>query len=210
MLFRGNSIIVILVTIVVVLISLSVHETAHGYVAYVLGDDTAKSMGRLSLNPLRHIDVIGFLMMLVAGFGWANAVPVNMFRFKNPKKGMAITALAGPLSNIILAFISCFVIYILVRFNIYNEILFYFLQMMFYANTSLAMFNLIPIPPLDGSKILFVLLPDRYYSKLMYIERYGFIILILIINTPIFNRVLSNGVYNLQKALISFVEIFIH
>ncbi|MBQ3115263.1 MAG: site-2 protease family protein [Clostridia bacterium] len=202
--------IVILVTIVVVLISLSVHETAHGYVAYVLGDDTAKSMGRLSLNPLRHIDVIGFLMMLVAGFGWANAVPVNMFRFKNPKKGMAITALAGPLSNIILAFISCFVIYILVRFNIYNEILFYFLQMMFYANTSLAMFNLIPIPPLDGSKILFVLLPDRYYSKLMYIERYGFIILILIINTPIFNRVLSNGVYNLQKALISFVEIFIH
>ena len=210
MLFRGSSIIDILVTIAVVLISLSVRQTAHGYMAYILGDDTAKSMGRLSLNPLKHIDIIGFLMMLVAGFGWANAVPVNMYRFKNPKKGMALTSLAGPVSNILLALICCFAIYILAKFNIYNEILFYFLQMMFYANTSLAMFNLIPIPPLDGSKILFALLPDRYYSKLMYLERYGFIILILIINTPIFNRVLSNGVYNLQKALISFVEIFIH
>lgn len=209
MLFRGSSILNILISIIVILISLSVHETAHGYAAYLLGDHTAKSMGRLSLNPLRQIDIIGFLMMLVAGFGWAKPVPVNMYYFKNPKKGMALTALAGPLSNILLALISCFVIYILSSVRFYNNILYSFLQSMFYANTSLAMFNLIPIPPLDGSKILFALLPDTYYHKLMYLEQYGFILLILIINLPLFNGVLSNGVYNLQKLIISFVEVFV-
>ncbi len=207
MLFDVSGIAEFVILLSALLISFTVHETSHALTAYALGDKTAKAYGRISLNPLKHIDIIGFLMILVAGFGWAKAVPVDMRNFKDPKKGMAITSLAGPLSNIALAFISCFLIFVLSKFDIYNDYVFYFLSVMLVYNCSLAMFNFLPVSPLDGSKILFAFLPQKYYYKLMYLERYGFIILLIIINLPAFNGFLSNGVYNLQTAIISLIEL---
>lgn len=207
MLFGSTNIIQSLIAVLVSILSLCVHEVSHGYAAYLMGDSTAKQMGRLSFNPLKHIDIIGFLMMLVAGFGWAKAVPINMYNFINPKRGMAISALAGPLSNIVLAFISCIVFVILINFGIVNEYLLFFVRLMFYVNCMLAMFNLIPISPLDGSKVLFAFLPQRTYDKLMYVERYGFIILVILINTPLFNKILANGVNNLMNVIIFLVDL---
>ena len=207
MLFGSTDLIQSLIAVAVSVISLCVHEVSHGYTAYLLGDSTAKQMGRLSFNPLKHIDVIGFLMMLVAGFGWAKAVPINMYNFKNPKKGMAISALAGPVSNIVLALISCIVFVLLGNAGVTNQYIMFFVRLMFYVNCMLAMINLIPISPLDGSKVLFAFLPQRYYDKLMYVERYGFIILIIAVNTPLFNHILDNGVTNLMRAIIFLVDL---
>lgn len=207
MLFNVSGIAEFIILISALLISFTIHEFSHAYTAYLLGDNTAKFYGRLSFNPLKHIDIIGFLMILVAGFGWAKSVPVNMNNFKDPKKGMAITSLAGPVSNIIIAFISCFLYLLFIKIGIFNGYILYFLSVMIVYNCSLAMFNFLPISPLDGSKILFAFLPQKYYYKLMYIERYGFIILLIVINLPIFNTILSNGVYNLQSALFYLVRL---
>lgn len=167
------------------LLSISVHESAHALSAHWLGDDTAKRMGRISLNPFRHLDPVGFFMMVVAHFGWARPVPVDMRRFKNPKVGMALTALAGPLSNILLALISTFAFYLTVYLTPAAErsagianVLISFFRVMIILNTGLAVFNLIPVSPLDGSKILAIILPDAAYLKLMRYERYGMLILI--------------------------------
>lgn len=163
------------------LLSISVHESAHALSAHWLGDDTAKRMGRISLNPFRHLDPVGFFMMVVAHFGWARPVPVDMRRFKNPKVGMALTALAGPLSNILLALISTFAFYLTPaaeRSAGIANVLISFFRVMIILNTGLAVFNLIPVSPLDGSKILAIILPDAAYLKLMRYERYGMLILI--------------------------------
>jgi Zn-dependent protease len=173
----------LLISIPVVLIALVFHECAHGFVAYKLGDPTAKYQGRLSLNPLRHIDLIGALSMVLFHFGWAKPVPINTRYFKNPKRGMALSALAGPLSNLILGFIGCFLysltIFLLrnVRFgeeNFVYYICYAILMFFFYLawlNISLAIFNLIPLPPLDGSRIFMVFLPEKAYFKIMRFER---------------------------------------
>ena len=182
-----------LISIIPALFCITVHELAHGFTAYRLGDMTAKDMGRLTLNPIKHIDIFGIIMMVVVGFGWAKPVPVNMNNFKNPKRGMAITALAGPLSNIILAFIVYF-IYGLV-FTPFGgayasgagEIALNMVQRAATLSIALAIFNLLPIPPLDGSKILFSLLSERDYYKLMRYERYGMIILILFVWSSAFD-----------------------
>ena len=195
---------------IVVFVTLPIHEYAHGFAAYKLGDPTAKYSGRLTLNPLAHLDYVGSLMILLIGFGYAKPVPVDSRYFNNPKRDMAITAFAGPLSNLVLAFVSCFLantvgfimgtIYLSqVAFDI---LLFLLLVFNYIAiiNISLAVFNLIPIPPLDGSKILAALLPNRIYWQLMRYERYfGIIIFILIFASNRFSNVLGgivDGIFN--------------
>ena len=189
-----------LLAVPVLLISLVLHEYAHGAAAYLMGDKTAKAYGRLSLNPLKHIDWFGFIMLLVAGIGWAKPVPVDMMQFKDPKKGMAVTALAGPLMNVLLTFVSL-VLYAVGILNGFNEYVMLFLYIMAYYNAVLAMFNLLPLPPLDGSKVLFAFLPSRHYYKLMTYERYGMILILLLSFTNLTSNIIGTGVDNLLNRL---------
>ncbi len=176
-------IISMLLSLPIILLSLSVHETAHGYAAYRLGDPTAKNLGRLTLNPLKHLDPIGFVCMLLAGFGWANPVPVNSRYFKKPRRDIALVGLAGPLSNLLLAIIFLLLLRFVgfgflanltvtteLQFNlVYFAILFLYYGV--YMNITLAIFNLLPVPPLDGSRIFYVFLPPRAYYKVMQHQR---------------------------------------
>ena len=179
------------------LLCITFHETCHGLAAYRLGDNTAKRMGRLSLNPLKHVDLMGLIMMALFRFGWAKPVPVDMRNFKNPKAGMALTALAGPVSNVVLAYaavVLCnFVMFLadrlgstwlllaLAQFFVYVEII----------SAGLAVFNVFPIPPLDGSKVLFALLSDRAYDRLMRYEKYGMGLLMVLLVTGVIDRPLG-------------------
>ncbi len=170
----------LLLSVVAVLVALSIHEFSHAYAAYRLGDNTAKLMGRLTLNPIKHIDPVGALFMIAFRFGWAKPVPINARNFKKPKRDFAITAIAGPLSNIITAFISSF--FLLLSYKlldialdtpyqalVYNTCL--FLSIFTSLNVGLGIFNLIPVPPFDGSRLLNVILPERLYFKVMQHER---------------------------------------
>ena len=172
----------IVLSALAVLLILTIHEYAHAYAAYKLGDNTAKNLGRLSLNPLKHLDPFGAICMILFHFGWANPVPIDARNFRNPKRDFAITALAGPLSNMIFAFLSAFLL-LLVR-NLYSGIgdtdsfaaalvlnLYMFLVIFHQINIGIGLFNLIPIPPLDGSRILNVILPPKYYFGIMNYER---------------------------------------
>ena len=172
-----------LLRVAAVFLCLTIHETSHGLAAYALGDPTAKREHRLSLNPLRHIDILGLAMMFFVGFGWAKPVPVDMRYFKHPKSGMAITALAGPVSNFVLALVLlliCKFMALHVVATAFSVALYQFLLTTAFLSVGLGTFNLIPIPPLDGSKVLFSFLPDRAYLKLMYYERYGMLVLLLL------------------------------
>jgi len=188
----------ILIAVLPALICITFHETCHGLVAYKLGDPTAKRAGRLSLNPIRHIDWMGLAMMVVFHFGWAKPVPVNMMNFRDPKKGMAITALAGPASNLLLSAVMLALygpVYVLAVMGYGGMSASIIGEMIFttaYLSLALAVFNLIPVPPLDGSKVLFSLLPEQSYWKLMYYERYGMIIMVLLVATGVLGAPLSN------------------
>ncbi|MGI6499121.1 MAG: site-2 protease family protein [Oscillospiraceae bacterium] len=165
-----------------VLICIMIHEVSHGAAALLLGDPTAKSQHRLSLNPLRHLDPFGMLMMLFLGFGWAKPVPVDMRYFKHPKSGMALTALAGPLSNFVLASLMLFVSGLLLRLSLtafLAQLIGFFLQIAI-LSIGLGIFNLIPFPPLDGFKIVLSFLPDRIYYRALQYERYGILVLIAV------------------------------
>lgn len=175
----------------VLLISLTIHEFSHGYVAYKLGDNTAKNAGRLTLNPLKHLDPIGTLMMIVARIGWAKPVPINARNFRNPKQDTVKVGIAGPLSNIVVAFFFVIPMYL---FNVIDQLgtmgtvgtwLATFFYLMYRINLNLAVFNLLPVPPLDGSKIFYSILPDKYYYTIMKYEQYiGFAFLLLIVLSP--------------------------
>ena len=184
--------IVFLMWLPIIMISLSFHEASHAFIAYKLGDSTAKNFGRVTLNPVKHLDPIGFISMLIVGFGWAKPCPVNTRNFNHPRKGMAITALAGPVSNLILAVGFTFLLalnYIAIMATgaaapLAFRYIFLFLYYGIYLNISLAVFNLIPVPPLDGSRILGLLLPDKAYYWFMRYERVigiGFAVLIIIL-----------------------------
>lgn len=179
----------LLLSIPIVLFSLSFHEASHAYAAHKLGDDTAKNLGRLTLNPLKHLDPIGALAMLFFGIGWAKPVPILTRNFDHPKRGMIISAAAGPLSNLILSVVGVLLYvpfaYFLGSSNAFTSAVSTFLYLFHYMNLALAVFNLLPIPPLDGSRVLFGFLPDRLYFGIMKYERYiqiGFIALILILH----------------------------
>ena len=193
--FDFSYILSIIQSLIPALVCITLHELSHGYTAYLLGDDTAKSRGRLTLNPIKHMDVMGLLMMLVFHVGWAKPVPVNMYKFKNPKRGMALTALAGPMSNIVIAVVFMFVSGLL-YIPLYSSGVGYFflgmLQLTAYISIGLGLFNLIPIPPLDGSKVLFSLMSDDKYYKLMRYERYGGILMLILVASGVIGRPLSS------------------
>ena len=180
-----------------VLLCLTVHETCHGLAAYALGDPTARRAHRLSLNPLRHIDWFGLLMMFAAGFGWAKPVPVNPNYFKKPKQGMALTVLAGPVSNFLLALLTLLAARIFCDVAAYSETnqrILDFLLMVAVLSIGLGLFNLVPIPPLDGSKVLFAVLPDRAYDWLMRNERYGMLLLFALVFFDVGSNALSKTI----------------
>ena len=163
-----------------VFLCLTVHETCHGLAALALGDPTAKYMHRLSLNPLHHIDWLGLALMFTVGFGWAKPVPVNPNYFRKPKQGMALTALAGPVSNFLLALVLLVGARIMVDHAAYsalNQGILDFLVSTAVLSIGLGLFNLVPIPPLDGAKVLFSLLPDRMYDTMLRYERIGMFVL---------------------------------
>ena len=197
--FNLESIITILLRVVAVLIAISVHEMSHGFAAYKLGDNTAKYDGRLSLNPLRHIDPFGALCLLFFGFGWAKPVMVNPNYFKNHKRDMALTALAGPVSNFIVALLGMVgLLYLCPLFS--NQYVYQFFFMLVLLNINLGVFNLIPIPPLDGSKIFLSLLPRRIYYEIMRYEQFGFIVLIIALYLNVLDPILNiavNFIYSL-------------
>ena len=188
-----------------VFLCLTVHETCHGLAALALGDPTAKSMHRLSLNPLRHIDWLGLALMFVAGFGWAKPVPVNPNYFRKPKQGMAITALAGPVSNFLLAILFLGigkVIYLYAPYSDGMNVLFsWCLYTVAPMSVGMGLFNLIPFPPLDGSKVLAVFLPDGAYGKLMRYERCGILILLALSWLGLGGNALGNAIYSVYAAL---------
>jgi Zn-dependent protease len=192
---------------VIMLISFPVHECAHAFAAYKMGDSTAREQGRLTLNPLKHLDLFGTILMLFAGFGWAKPVPINPRNFRNPKLGFAVSSLAGPLSNILLAYIF------MVLFRIAADMTYgrtlstggtlfvYALQEAVIINVTLGVFNMLPIPPLDGSRIFSIVLPEKQYFAIMKFEGLIFIVLIVLIQLPFFNNLLSSFTEHTLSAL---------
>lgn len=188
-----GSLIDMVVIVAASLLCITIHETCHGLAALWLGDDTAKKQGRLSLNPLHHVDVMGLVMMALVRFGWAKPVPIDMRKFQNPKIGMAISALAGPVSNVLLALAAITIraivypVYLISDASVWMYTVL-FLEYLALLSAGLAVFNLFPVPPLDGSKVLFALLPNRWYGKLMKYERYGMLVMAVLLLTNVLDK----------------------
>jgi len=202
--FSSSSLLTWALSIPGILIAISFHEMAHGYAADAMGDPTPKMSGRLTLNPLKHIDPIGLLAMIVLRFGWAKPVPINPNNFKDRKKGMIVVALSGCLTNLILGLIGQAAYIAVIPLN--NDILLTILQYIYYYNVLFAIFNLIPIPPLDGSRILAEFLTPSARMKYESFSRYGFVVLLILMFTGLFSVIivpLINGVLSLYYIILT-------
>lgn len=174
-----------IITGIVVIIALTFHEFAHGLASYSLGDNTAKSDGRLTLNPFAHVDFFGLIMLFIVNFGWAKPVPINPYAYKNRRKGIIITSFAGPFANFLLAFITLLTLEILTKNGYYpSEGVFMFFSTMVLLNINLGIFNLMPIPPLDGSKIFAEAFGGKVADFIYRLENMGMFILILLLLFP--------------------------
>ncbi|WP_421382174.1 site-2 protease family protein [Bacillus salacetis] len=174
--------------VIALILAFTFHEYAHAYVAHKFGDDTAKKQGRLTLNPIQHLDPIGTLFILIAGFGWARPVPVNRFNFKNPKLAGVLVSVAGPLSNFLIAFIAYGFLYFIITFGFGMVVPQFFIDMfnmIVYLNIILFVFNLLPFPPLDGYRIIEDLSPPRLRSKMSQYEQYGVLLFLILVITPL-------------------------
>ncbi len=202
----------------IVLISLTFHEFSHGFISAKLGDPTPRYSGRLTLNPIAHLDPVGAILMVLTGFGWAKPVPINPSYYKNPKRGMAITAAAGPLSNLVLAFISMLIYTILYIAAIKTQAIpasvltnvGSFLYLLASVNLCFLVFNLIPIPPLDGSRILGLFLSESAYFKLQQFERYSFILIILLSLGGVFSNIIGTGVDFFMNIILNVCNAILH
>lgn len=235
--FSTDWLISILLTIPGVLLALSVHECAHGWMSYKLGDPTARNFGRLTLNPIKHIDPMGLLCMIFAGFGWAKPVPVNARYYKKPRRDMALVAAAGPISNLIMSVIGLLLVFIIyfiyqsvsadpIHFNFLflsahvgiapqtddtsikiMYLLFLLLVRFARLNIGLAVFNLIPIPPLDGSRIAFIFLPPKFYFGMMRYERYIQIAMFALLFLGAFDGILADLSYYLLVGILYLIQL---
>ena len=202
----------LLITIPAVLLALTFHEAAHGFVAYRLGDTTARDCGRLTLNPFRHLDLLGLVCMVVLRFGWAKPVPVDPRRFRHPRRDMALVAAAGPLMNVILSFFCILFYYLLALYfpeSAFANAMGEFFVVLAVLSVGFAVFNLIPLPPLDGSRILSVFLPPKWNYMLVRYERYIQLALILLLWTGVLSAPLSvargyvlNGIEDLVRWMV--------
>lgn len=195
----------IIFTAVAIVISLTIHEYSHAIISTVQGDDTPGKYGRLSLNPLDHIDIIGLISLFVFGFGWAKPVPIRSKYYKNPRLGIILTSIAGPVSNLLLAFFSMVVIYAI---NIQSLGIKYFLGTMVSLNIGLAVFNLIPIPPLDGSKVIAEIFGGRVAEFIYRVDRIGMVVLLLLLWIPPVSEILFKAIYYVAYVMETFVQIF--
>ena len=236
--FSSMQIISLIMMIPCVLLTLAVHECAHGWVSYRLGDPTARNLGRLTLNPIKHIDPIGFLCMVLFHFGWAKPVPVNARYYKKPRRDMALVAAAGPASNLLMMLLALFFVYLsyflyaLVATDAYSFAYFWnlwagvqglpfpeaagaklmFLWFMFLMNlgilnASLAVFNLLPIPPLDGSRIAFIFLPAKFYFGIMRYERIIQWVMFLLLWQGLFDGILTTVTGAILNGVIYLLEL---
>lgn len=204
-----NTVILMIARILALAVAFPFHESAHGLSALALGDKTAKTSRRISMNPMRHFDPLGFILLMLVGFGWGKPVPINPDNFKHKKSGIALTALAGPLSNLFLAYISIIVFKLFYIFLPGFQFIQLFLYYSIFINISLMLFNLIPVPPLDGSQILYYFMDDESYFNFSRYSTVLFIVLLVLLEvlnrTGIYSRIIKS-VFNVLDECSLFVE----